>query len=54
MFHRGRWLGVLLLGANLLSRVNAYQGEFDLGARSPFRDTPNEEGREQLIAGSLQ
>jgi|SRR5687767_4674336 hypothetical protein len=57
--YRGRWLEVLLLGANLLSSVKAYQGEFDLGARSPFRDTPNEdtpneEGRECLIAGSLQ
>ena len=55
---RGRAFGVFLL------RVKASLSEFDLGARRAsrfkrmlrlaFRDAPNGEGREYLIAGSLQ
>ena len=55
---RGRAFGVLLL------RVKASLSGFDLGARRAsgfkrmlrpaFRDAPNGEGREYLIAGSLQ
>jgi hypothetical protein len=60
---RSRAFGVVAFGVWLL-RVKAYQGEFNLGARSAsrfkpmfrpaFRDVPNEEDREYLIAGSLQ
>ena len=54
---RGRAFGVLLL------RVKASLSEFDLRVRRAsrfsmlrpaFRDAPNGEGREYLIAGSLQ